>query len=365
MTTGKDNIYVNVIINGNNPTYNTDPLVAASGEGGVLAEYKTTKSQAYLDKPSDYYCSVTRFAIPLQYVPITIMPIIPNQADPDKSTILFGILYKGVHTSLYVEYFPDNLFQAPVQDKPIQVITPYYYIYSYSHMIQMFNETLKQLWVSSTLAADFPLLVPPYFYLDTSTQLISIVVPNVFVDPSIASLYFNNSTLNYIDGFHLSFYGNNQQYGEDNVFIFENIPQYYYPTPGIPSTPQYYVYTQDYTTLYNWNSLRKLLISTNTIPISNEIIPPNRNGDAFASYPIITDFIVPSSNAGDTRSVAIYNPTAQYRLVDMSGDNPLSTIDLRILWSDINGNLYPLFIPQNQQASIKLAFFRKSLYKNQ
>jgi hypothetical protein len=47
----------------------------------------------------------------------------------------------------------------------------------------------------------------------------------------------------------------------------------------------------------------------------------------------------------------------------MLKEGPLYNIDLRLLWQDKSGNLYPIYISFSQQASVKLAFVKKSLYK--
>ena len=161
----KDNIYLNIVINGNTPKYNPNPALPPTGEEDVFAEFNVVKSEPYLDKPSDYYCAVIRYVIPLQSVPIFIMPIIPNQPNPDLSTMLFGMIYLGTRYPKYVQYFPDNTLTAPVQNQPDQVITPYYYVYSYSHLIQNVNLDLASIWVTSGLSVDFPAQLASIFYV--------------------------------------------------------------------------------------------------------------------------------------------------------------------------------------------------------
>ena len=200
----------------------------------------------------------------------------------------------------------------------------------------------------------------------------------------------NASALNYFQAYHLSYQGVNKANGLDYVFIFENTPEHFYPTPGIAGpAPQAFQYTQEYNTLYYWASLRSILITTSSIPISSEIIPANLNGQQqtvvqaappgvtplalltpansggqqYTAFPIITDYIVHTNLAGEGRSIAVYLPTSQYRLLDMSGESPISGVDVKIYWSDVQGNLYPLSVPPNQQVSLKIGFFKKSLYK--
>ena len=122
---------------------------------------------------------------------------------------------------------------------------------------------------------------------------------------------------------------------------------------------------QEYSILgSNWTSLRKIIIATNTIPNTNEYVPTKGNSGVTNSFPILTDFTPNFSQVGgETRSIAFYYPTSQYRLVDMISDQPLSKINIKIYWEDTAGNLYPLYISPSQQINLKLAFLRKSLYK--
>jgi hypothetical protein len=209
-------------------------------------------------------------------------------------------------------------------------------------------------------------LSPPFFYYESTTQLITIVVPFIFLDSNnIAGIYFNEATLQYLLSFNMFFYGPNQPFGKDLKYIFVGGAQNYYPVKnGTSSSPQYYQYTQEYVSFYSWNSVRKVLLSSQTLPIYNEIVPSNSSNGTYSSYPIITDYVIPTEQAGAARSLAVYNPQGQYRLVSMSGNSPISSIDIKILWQDLLGNLYPIFIQQNQQADIKIGFFKKSLYNS-
>lgn len=140
---GIDNIYVNVDFN------NTDPNDIVP----TPAVFNATKTIPILDKANDYFCSVIRFDIPLDQIPIFIMPVNMNQAiprDPTQTPFIIGIQY-GVNTnpstyfSQNVFYFPQNSYTAPSQNDPnkVQIITPYYYVNNYQVLIDMINISLK------------------------------------------------------------------------------------------------------------------------------------------------------------------------------------------------------------------------------
>jgi hypothetical protein len=371
ITTENDNIYMNIVINGNTPNYPPNMNNSVTGEQPVLAEYSENKTEPFLSKPSEYYAAVTRFVIPLNKVPLFIMPIVPNTyvspidpGDVDQSTLVLGIQYLGVKYSEYVEYIADNdLTPPPAQNLPTQIKTPYYYVYTYAALIEMLNLTLANLWMVSGLAAANPSINPPYFYYDPALQLISIIVPSLFA-VGTASIFINESSLQFLEAFEYSFNGYNNTGGNDYYFIFQNQTQFFYPQYTGTNTSTYYKYTQEYNVLYYWASLRKILVLSNTLPILNEVVPSNNNSGVIVGLPIITDFIPQLSTAGDTRSIAIYNPSSQYRLIDLNGQSPISKIDIKLLWQDVQGNSYPIYISAGQEISLKIGFFKKTLYKN-
>ena len=373
-----DNVYMNIVFDHSQGTFTGAPVTPPIGEIPEVADYNVTKTIPILAKCSDYFVSVIRFVIPLDTIPLAVMPIIPNQGNANLTPMIIGINYLGTDYPVSVLYIPDNNQAAPDQNQPTQVITPYYYTYTYQKFIFMFNVALNEAWIDSGLGGPdgvFPNLVPPFLYLNPATQLVSIVVNSVFT--TIAGgqpfIFWNQPVEHYLEAIEVFFYGYNQPNGKDFQLSlnFPTPDKFYAPlfTPATDIAPAitYYQFTQEYPVLQYWTSLRKIIISTNTIPIINEYIPSsnnstNPNGVA-ASFPVLTDYAPAIELAGQSRAIAYYFPTSQYRLVDMVSDSPLQKVDLKIFWEDVRGNLYPLTISLFQQASVKLAFLKKSLYK--
>lgn len=363
-----DNVYLNVTINNQNVT--SQGII---DETFNPATYDVTKTLPILDKSSDYYCSIIRFDIPLNVIPIFIMPIVPASAfinpqpNPNLTPLIIGITYLGVDYAVNLIYVPDNTILPPVQNMVgSQIITPYYFVFSYQNLINSLNTALA----TAVTNSGFPLggAQTPWFYIDHNTQLTKLVVPTAFTVPGVGQpTIFGNSMLigNYLSGFETNFLGLNQVAGKDIIFDLSNptIDKGYVLFGTAPITPAYYIFSNEYSTLNNWTSLRKLLITTNSIPITNEFISLGNTNGVAASFPILTDFVPAFEFAGQSRSIAYYYPTSQYRLVDMINDTPLYKINLTIYWEDKEGNFYQLLISRGQQANIKIGFFRKSLYK--
>lgn len=372
-----DNIYLNVIFD-HNPN---------DGQAATPATYNVTKTVPILGKCSDFYCSIIRFDIPLDCIPLFIMPIIPNQGNPDLTPLIIGIEVAATDFPVNLLFEPEDLSQQiPVQNQLFQVITKYYYVYDYSLLTQMANQAIQTAFTNAGSPGGAG--NAPFFRWNPVTQLIELYVSRAFV-ASGAHIFWNEYFNNYFgESFRTNFYDNlpaGHNYepvilnATTNVNAYApfivpesldpTIPGHLFPYGGAsPQLGAWYKFTQDFSTVSQWTSLRKILITSNTIPIINEIVPTQSStghqSGATSSLPIITDFVPNIDQANQSRSLAYYFPTSQYRLVDMISDTPLYNIDLSIFWQDKNGNKYPVEISLLQQASIKVAFVRKSMYKN-
>lgn len=351
------NIYVNV-------TFDHNP---SDGNGLTPAIYKVTKTIPILDKADQYFCSVIRFDIPLNEVPIFICPIVPNSGFSQTTPLIIGIRTGGVNYPTNLVYVPNNNVSPVNQTNPnSQIISPFYYCFTYQIMINMINTALLSSFTASGLSGN-----SPYLFYDPKSQLISLIVDisnfaptQTTVSPPVptATIFFNSELLNYIEALPVNFLGYNLPQGrnfEFNLIRFGND----ITLPPFSVSPTQKIFTQEYNVLYYWNSLRKIVVTSNSIPITPEFTPSNSSGIS-STLPIITDFVPSLELAGQSRSVAYYTPSSQYRLIDLNSNLPIYNIDLNIYWQDKFSNLYPLYISVFQQASIKLGFFKKSLYKS-
>ena len=267
----------------------------------------------------------------------------------------------------------------------------------------MVNQGLAECWDNSGLGTQYPNYRAPYMiYSPDSVQLI---VPDCFVrGATIPIIYMNLALYSYFSSFPVYFYGYDQLYGKDIGFILSssapfpascnppppfpavrtipsvlsNVTPYYPPGLVSPLTgvgysgptgtviTNYWQITNEYSTFALWNSLRKIVLVSNTLPIRQEGIPSINTASTGLPYtqPILADFVPEIMLPQDTRSVAFYNPATQYKLIDLTSDLPINKIDVSLYWQDKYENLFPIQITQFQSASIKLGFFRKNLYKN-
>lgn len=204
----------------------------------------------------------------------------------------------------------------------------------------------------------------PYYTYDPVTQLISLHVDDEFIATG-AKIFMNKYMVNYLASFNLYFDASTVSATpqDRSQLHFHNLSV----LPKGQTSP--YIITQNFTTISLWFALRRIIVTSSTLPITPEVLPAGggRTGTSesgIVNYmPVVTDFAVALDDANQLQEVLIYNPTAQYRLVDMTSNSPLNKIDLSFYWEDRFNNILPVSLSAYQQASVKLGFFKKSLYE--
>jgi len=268
-----DNVYFNATITHPEVISSTNPAVPTIGAEPFIAEYQVNNDTAFIDNASEYYCSVLRFDIPLDTVPIFICPIIPNQGNYNLTPFIIGIqatplLGATTNYPRNVIYDNNNNISPPVQDQLEQVITPYYYIYNYTDFIDMVNNALLLAWYDATSVGNPDV---PYFFFDESTQLIKLAISPTLSGSTTTTykIYMNSLLENYFSAFSSQDRGSNNVDGVD--FILN--------TPTIPFKPfqQYLpvgwgILSQQWNVLPLWSSIRKILILSARLPIVAESV---------------------------------------------------------------------------------------------
>ncbi|MBY0541418.1 MAG: hypothetical protein K2P52_08425 [Campylobacterales bacterium] len=362
----QDNIYFNVEFLGSDTIPNQQMV------------YDTTLNESIVDNSIQYYATIVDFAIPLSSVPIMIMPIKPNSGFTNQSLLNITFLHNNVVISTQIVIFvPErNDIIQPNQNNPNQmVITPYYYLYSYTALIDMLNTTLKACYTD--LQAAFPAIAQsvanqtPYFIYNPSSELISLITPYSFnttiAQPDVVTIQINNDLLTYLNGFSFKYI--NRTVGPTSLsfsqFNISTYNQNNYPTNTYPAIPTYIETVQSYDNMAAWSDLKKVIIVSNSLPIAGESIQrgSNINNIVNTQY-VLSSFTPEVIKGGDQRSVIYYNPASQYRLLDIISDLDIKRIDITIYWEDFKNNWYIMDIQPNDNATVRLAFVKKDLYKS-
>lgn len=357
-----DNIYYNI-------------RITNTGQTGfsTLGSYDVTKNDPIVKKCSDFYLSVVDFSLNVSNIPIFIAQVQYNPlsvTDVNYTVYFVSITVGGIEYAQNVSYVPHTNFTPP---PPPQPTTPmngrpfttdrYYYIYSYSSFLEMINNALAAAYIAAGNPGGAG---APYFeFTQSEYGLISLIVPNAFIAAG-ATIEFNSELLQYLEGFETTYIFPLQKFR----FVFYqrgNICNVNGAEVGIVGGTSW-IYKQQFYCLQLWNTMRKIYFATSSIPINSEYKTTNvRNTDTPNSVttlsPIILDYIPKFDILNSSRTIIFYN-SCEYRLVDTLSDSPLYHIQVSVFWQDVYGNSFPLYIGINDEITIKLAFFKKSLYKN-
>ena len=128
----------------------------------------------------------------------------------------------------------------------------------------------------------------------------------------------------------------------------------------------YVVLPQEFSTIMAWSPFTSIVLTSNTLPVRPNIVNPAlvysdnqlvSQGDtsSTSNENIITDL---TSSDGGYHSGLTYTPTAEYRMIDLLGNEPISNLDLNIYYRQKNGKLIPYRMSAGDGMSIKIDFFK-------
>ncbi len=383
-----DTLYFNVRMTNNN---NNNPF-------SVPASYdSTSQNTPLIGDPSKYYITITDFSCPGESIPIAVARIVPNQGDANLMTSRIGVTMAGELFAEDLIFVPTTDLKPPVQNKPYQVITPYYYMYSYQPIIDAINTALRKAMrlAGFTEPTDPPpdpvppLELPmfPYFFIDYSSDFpkIRFVVPKkLFEIANFEGISINNDLVNYLGGFNYKY--TSRVTTLNFVFIMpplndtpiddENNIAYYLPYSSFGNgaygdvdnltNVEFITFTQQNYLLPQWNCLSKIIIYTQSIPVRNQQTTSRvlESPDIVNKYPILFSFTPNYETSSQARNYIYYAPKESYLLTEMLSNSPLYKIQLSIGWVDHNGEVFPLYLNPFQSCTVQLAFMKKDLYKS-
>ena len=147
-------------------------------------------------------------------------------------------------------------------------------------------------------------------------------------------------------------------------FTFENIDidNYKLIFKNYENTEKFEL-VQDYAAIDVWTPISSLVFTSSSLPIIASQI----------SKPMIfynNNFISNSNNSNDSNKIItylevnqqnykpnlLYNPTAEYRYVEMLGDTPLNYIDINVMIKLKNGELVSFYLSSFASMTLKILF---------
>lgn len=364
-----DHVYLDMMAyNYENETANREPLL----------RFNQTRNIPLLRNTNKYKLSVVRFQMDTFNLPVYEAEITPNQSDPDAmidSVTLVCDNGTNTYTSQkYLQWVPQNkslpVPAAPdTQDNGLQVESDYYNCDNFSYYIYLINRALLQAITQINTDASISCSAP-FLKWNPSNNTASVYVEKDFFDINITpsaltpqiKLYFNENLFSHLSSYiHLN-YGSSAANGTNRELLF--IPRGINETTI--STVDYIILDQEYSTIETWSPISSILFTTSSLPVTNtNIARPviyinnsllNSNGNNSDVAKIITDL---QTNEMNYKPNILYYPSAEYRFVDMDGQQTLNTIDIQVFYRNKRGVLREISLPPGASASIKILFKKK------
>ncbi|MFM7978707.1 MAG: phage minor capsid protein [Candidatus Fonsibacter sp.] len=127
---------------------------------------------------------------------------------------------------------------------------------------------------------------------------------------------------------------------------------------------------QEVSSIAIWNPVSAIIFTSALIPIktTQTSLPWNigSNENAFSNVgnnsnllSAISDFAIAVDGNNLYRPMIIYNPSAEYRLIDMNSYMNLNRVDIIVYWKDTFGNIHPFELIPRNAASVEIMLRRK------
>lgn len=326
-----------------------------NADGDRVCRFSETRSTPIVQKASDYYVSVVRFSIPTEQLPIQQVPVVTGQADPDKLKYSVTLASAAASVTTNLTWIPQHA-NAPVPPAPTasqNTSTTYYNLYSYQHMVMILNTALSDCATALKLAdPGVAALVTPWMKMNTDQTF------SLYVDKNLMNSSAPTVTLSL------------------NSELFTLFPTFHYSRSGTSYTisclanpnndnidGNYLIARQSVPNLNGWNGLQSLVISSSSLGMRPEFLSPARSDGATAdrTFSILSDFALQNEIGWEWITGAEYVPSAEYRLIELEGDSPLTMFDFQVYWLDRSGQIKELVLGPSAVVNMKLLFRKKAL----
>lgn len=351
--------------------------------------FNETRNSPFVYKPDDYYLSIVRFTVDTPSLPVFTCVVQANQ--PDVNLSIYAITLDWTNPlnpaqtfsfQRFLRFAPQTL-SATVPRPPSQTENGlqdnsggYYYIYSYQYWISLVNQCFSEAFIGlNALVVSAGLVLPttfsPVLTFDIQSSL-AILNSDVLgyndQAPGAISIFFNSALYQLFSSFPSFITGtaNNSKNFQIIPYAFGGANLAPFPSGTTPLYTAIITY-QEYSTISLWSPVLSLVFCSNTLPVvANQLSAPQilingaiiqNTGNNSNIANIITDIA-----AGDSsyKPTLLYNPTGQYRLLEMVGNRPLTNLDISVFWKDRTGALVPFTLTAGSSATIKILFSKKT-----
>ena len=332
--------------------------------------FSQTRDKAIITDPSSYYCSIIRFNINTVCLPIMQPSVLLGQTDITKLAYSFTLSCNGQDSQQYIKFAPQDL-TAELPNEPITMqdfSTGYYNLQSIDYFINLCNITLATAWKNLATKTRLPSNNPPYILYDSGSGAMIFNLDLAGYDDSLSNaieVYFNTPCYNLFCSFPTIINSYADPNGKNHKLICHN------DNGNNINVGETYSSVQCYTEFNStplFSCVQSIVICSSTIPVNPTIVSASSingtseliNYSGNITSQVITDFEL-SDPSGMGYKPNISMVPYQYRLKDMFGHSELNTVSFEVYYKNLQGELFPLLVPANASANLKVMFRKKYL----
>ena len=312
----------------------------------LVIDFNETRPNSIVDRPNDYYMAVISFDIPN-----TSFSIFNYTPDTYYVTITVG----GVDYTEEVLYIDRG---DPGRDVDPTIRGVYYF--------QQFLDMMNNALLAAHTAAGLLGVENPPFMLLRSDGRFEIRQQQGYS----GDVYFNSDLYKYFTGMESDFLGYNRPDRKDRFILNKdngNNSGEYGATANPPGPGIFFnLNIQENKAQYLWPDIKALIITSTSIPVNKEYLGTGEKTTQSIELAAVSDFFpVYQEQQGNDRTDWVYIADTP-RLIDIESDIPLRTMDFRVLAYDADEKRFvPVSIAPGETATVKFAFYKKSLYNNE
>ena len=308
-------------------------------------------------------------------LPSWIPEIEPNQVNVNKMVDAITLEYDGDIVTQNLMWVPTNEhIPAPsgTVGNSMEYTNEYYWANSFRHYCDIVNTAFVSATNALKILASPALddMNPPYMIWNEQTQCAELLTEEAFFNSNKVTpvkVYFNRplySRFTSLPAIFKIFNATNER--NYHIIITDDVStkSVLLDIDNNSGTPDIlYIKTpQEFSTISNWSPVSSIVFTSNTLPIvATQLSSPvvYQNGQQIISNipqnsaPIISDM---ATNDMVYKPNLLYVPSAEYRFIDMIGNNDINNIDISVYFKDKRGNLNPFILQSGASCSIKLLF---------
>jgi len=396
-------IYYNMQVFNDNTNYD----ITGAPINTILAvpcNYSQNRAYDFINKPNEYYVSVTHFHIDSNSFPSQI--VYPKVGKNYQSTLTSpsGYTLEGVESiyeitleltwnisgpdapassgnasiTLPIYWIPlDPSLDPPTFPvKKEDITNEYFWNYTYDYFLDLVNNTISyamdELSTNNSVTYDG---YNPYFTFDGANNLVKFNAPLSFqtdiqgnnINPTVSwKIYTNEPLYQLLQGMESLYNLKYQLLVIPNPDASNIVPQYDSLSTLI-QTVNYIQMTTEFSSSFLWNPVVSIVFTSPYFYIVQEIegkpfisgINPNPPVNNANVLNIIYEYFL-----GRRADPVVSNfPKAEYRLTGVFGIQPESEMNIETYWKDEFGVLHRFFIEQGAGMNMKLLFRKKTFNK--